>query len=603
MREPENRNMLVSRILVDELIRLGVAGVCISPGSRSTSLAIAISERSDLKRFLILDERSAAYFALGLAQATQLPAVLVCTSGTAAANYLPALVEASQAGVPLIAITADRPAGLRGSGANQTIDQVKLYGDSVRWYTEFPAPGPEFTPGKVRELRTVVDRLHATASGQRPGPVHLNVQFEKPLEPTPDPRLAEESSGDYSRLLEGSWGPGAYSEQVLGRAGVLPPTFDTLPPLLLQHRRGVIVCGPRCQGDDFPAAVSQLGKALGYPILADVLSGVRVHLHADRDSTFGLYENYVGGIPQSPDLVIQFGSLPVSTRLQEYLGRAAGAPRIHVSADGAWADDRWLVTHRVVADPTEMCRSWVNDLPDGIRADAAWMEMWMSRERLAEEVIAEYCARETFEGAWVRELVESADDGSAVFLGNSLPVRHADEYVPVQSKRLEFFANRGASGIDGTLSTALGLAAGRSGGVLAILGDLALLHDLNALLVLKRCALPVKLVVLNNDGGGLFLRLPVAAFEPPFTELFHTPHGRHFGEAARMFELPYRQVAADSKDQTGFASALRAAGPVLIEIESDARAHERARTQIHQQIMARSRDAMLPEIIPQENQV
>lgn len=583
MKRAENRNMLWARVLVDELVRLRLSGVCIAPGSRSAPLAIAFAEREDLPHYVVIDERGAGYFGLGLALTTGRPAALLCTSGTASANFLPAVVEASQAGVPLLVITADRPSGLRDTGSNQTIDQVKLYGNYVRWYADAPAAKSSISAEDLRGLRTLADRMIAAATGARPGPVHLNIQFEKPLEPTLQDNFEEESCAPYELARLGLPDNQPLVEIVRGKPQVSNAEIRNIEDLV-KSTKGIILCGPRCPGGEFPRAVQSLAKALGYPILADTLSGVRVHPDVQKDIVLGLFENYVKELPEHPDVILQFGGMPVSTRLQEYLAKSITAHRVLVTVDGTWADDRAVISRHLVTDPIAFCNA-LSDLSDGFRQeDDSWLEMWVTCEQVARNVINTTCEVETFEGGWVRAVVESVPDGALIFFGNSLPIRHADEFIAPEARDLTFFANRGASGIDGTLSTALGLAAGSRKLVVAVLGDLALLHDLNALMLIRKYGLDSKIVVVNNDGGGLFERLPISRFEPPFTEMFRGPHGLRFEYAARMFGLNYTFVPASQMRRAELVRAMESRGQGLIEIEGDAIHHERTRAGIHERI-------------------
>lgn len=582
MKRPENRNMLWARVWADELGRLDLAGVVLSPGSRSTPLAVAFAEQKALPHYVILDERSAAFFALGMAQATAKPAVLVCTSGTAAANYLPAIVEANQAQIPLLVLTADRPVELRDSGANQTIDQVKLYGDQVRWYVD--AGRPERTPAAptLRALRTLANRAVARSRGPIPGPVHVNFSFDKPLEPVLVPEDLPEAYWDaYAEPIRGREDGRPFVEISGGMAAPADSVNEMLAERIQTAERGWIVCGPRCPGAGFPEAVLALAVRLGWPVFADALSGVRFHpaiAENPADLVLGGYEVYLCGVSEvpAPDLVLQFGAAPVSTALLNRLAGFQGAERVLIGGYGDWGDDAHTLCQKIECDPARACIELMAHLPQPLPEVSGWMQVWASLEAGVRAAQAQVVAAATFEGGRVQELGATLGRRTNLFVASSLPIRHVDEFLGPHAGHWRMFANRGASGIDGTLSSALGVAAALDEPVVVLLGDLALLHDLNALMLIRTLGLNVKVLVINNDGGGIFQRLPIAAFEPVFTQLFATPHGLKFKHAAYQFDLPYVYIGSEDALAPGLAEP----GPALIEIEGDAVAHEAARARI-----------------------
>jgi 2-succinyl-5-enolpyruvyl-6-hydroxy-3-cyclohexene-1-carboxylate synthase len=595
MKAPENRNMLMARVWVDELIRGDLAGVCIAPGSRSTPLAIAFAEQTKTPLFVHVDERSAAFFALGMALATGRPAVVLCTSGTAAANLFPAVVEASLAEIPLLALTADRPTALRHSGANQTMDQVKLFGDHVRWFLELPPAEREPAAASLRGLRTLAASVVSETLSPRPGPVHVNIPFDKPLEPSTRPGDATpEYAAEHAELLDGRAGGQPFTRIMRGRPRLDETETREVAELILNSRRGVIMCGPRCPEGDFPAAVTALAGRLGMPLLAEALSGVRFCPTAQPDRVvFGAYEVYLPdavefGIDE-PDIVVQFGGAPVSGALLNWLTGMSSAIRVQVSAHGAWADEAHGLTHFLETDPAEFCRELEKRAggtapePDAF----AWLEVWRELESHAAAANAEAAGSTPFEGGWVARLAEGLDDKATVMVGSSLAVRHLDEFAGPRPTRWRVFSNRGASGIDGTLSTGLGIAAATGGPVLVLLGDLAMLHDLNALLAIRRFGLDAKVVVINNDGGGIFQRLPIAAYGAHFQELFKTPHGLNFEGAAKQFDLPYVRIENELAEGRRLDEALARPGAALIEIGGDAAHHEEMRRGIRSRFKQR----------------
>jgi len=576
-----NPNPVWAATFVDALIGAGLAAVCISPGSRSTTMALAFADRPELPRTTALDERSAGFFALGMALAADRPVALLCTSGTAAANYYPALIEARMSQIPLIFLTADRPPELRQSGANQTIDQVKLYGDQALWFVDVALPDAAAPAVAMRNLRALAVRAVATANGIVRGPVHLNFPFRPPFEPgSPDSAAAD---GDVTAIIE---------------HGTLLPTAEQcgrLASLIAQFERGLIICGPRCPGGDFSLEVERLAEETGYPLLADPLSGLRFGPWAAHSrQLIGGYEGFLrpGGPDfEGPELLIRFGAIPTSKQLAGYLERTQPGHIIHVRENGVWADDSHSVSQFLQANESAFCRLVRAQLP--ARRPAGGVTIWA--ERFARIEAAYWAAVEEeapallWDGGAVMDLLASLPGDALLFAGNSLPIRHIDQFGRPRERALHVFANRGASGIDGNLSTALGLAAASGKPVTALLGDITLYHDLNALHLIRRHGLSATVVVLNNDGGGIFRRLPVRELEPAFTELFITPHGLDFAHAAAMFGLNYARADSVSSMREALIAARQSVEPLLIEVRTAGDMDSAHHQQLTSRVLARLR--------------
>ena len=638
MQQTANRNTFWAYTLADELLRAGLRQVVIAPGSRSTPLALAFGSLPGLSIYVHLDERGAAFMALGLALASGEPAAVLCTSGTAAANFLPAVVEASQSHIPLLVLTADRPHALRDSGSNQTIDQVKLYGSFPRWTVEVAPPTAQPTEAGIAYLRSLACRALAAAQGLPPGPVHLNLPYSKPLEPIP---AAGDIPAELWDLTHGPAGarPDGAPFVTLGR-GRLAPTqsqIQALEQVVRQARRGLIYCGPRCPGGDFPAAALKLAERSGFPIFADALSGLRFDpaLAGSRALVLGGYETFlqsqaVRALPP-PDLILQFGAVPTSKALADYFEQhktahsAVPCRRIQIEAGGEWADDTFHTNDYLWSDPALTCRELAERLAapaspslpplphagegPGVRAlDSAWVAALERAEQFTWQAIAAACQESFFEGGVLAGLPELLAPGEDLFVGSSLPVRHLDQFARPRPLGIRLFSNRGASGIDGTIASAVGAvnggltpgppgreystpqmwggekdihdlsrSAGTEYGMTLVLGDLAFLHDLNSLLAVRHYGARLTIVVINNDGGGIFQRLPVADFEPLYTQLFRTPHGLHFESAARLFELTYAHVDSYASLRQAFQASPR---PAIIEVVGDAAGNERVRQAI-----------------------
>ncbi len=574
-----NRNTLQAELLVEALVGAGVRHACLSPGSRNTPLVLAFAKRDDVRVTSHLDERCAAFFALGIGVATGAPAVLVCTSGSAAANYFPAIVEAHQSHVPMIVITADRPHELRHSGANQTIDQIKMFGGYALWSVDLPLAEPAPTALALRNLRSTAVRAVAIARGERRGVVHLNAPFRPPLEPTAVPGDVIEAPVMDALVQMPAPAPRAPDAGQIATSAALVERFQ----------RGVIVCGPGCAEDGFRECVLDLAEATGYPILADALSGVRFGPGRAGALVSGAYETYlhpqcaIGKALPRPELVVRFGSVPTSKWLNQFLDEAKPKAVLHVSADGVWADDSHRVTHLVQADPGEFARQ----LALG-RAHSSQRGTELAAYRAAEQAATDAWRHAWSAGAWfdavaVQDVIDLLPEDATLFAGNSLPVRHVDQFGASAGARLFVHANRGASGIDGNVSTALGIGHARPAHALAaVLGDVTLYHDMNGLLAVKRCGVPITLVLLNNNGGGIFRRLAVKDFDPPFTEYFATPHGLDFEHVAKLYGMDYVRVRDRAHFREVFAASVSARASTMIEVVTDAQTDFDARAAVIQ---------------------
>lgn len=571
-----NPNLLLSDLFVDALAKGGLRHVCIAPGSRSTPLALAFAAHADVQIHMQLDERSAGFFALGLALTTDEPVAMLCTSGSAAANFLPAIVEAHESHVPLLVLTADRPPELRGSGANQTMDQLKLYGDHVLMFAEMPLPEAEPPALVQRHVRSMAARAIAMAKGSPQGPVHLNFPFRKPLEPTADEVHARRFPLDapFTRMDRGVLAP---SQQQIA----------DLVDVIRRHERGVIVCGPSRADDYFLEGVIALSEAIGYPIFADALSNVREEagvithydLLLDPKVARGLSDRFM------PDVVIRFGALPTSQVLNDALARCNAQHRIHITENGVWADDDFRTTWQLHAEPASVChRAAV--LLDGKRA-GDWLHAWQESERIAQTALqSELDASAWFDMQAVHDVLAALPFDARLFAGNSLSVRHVDALLQA-GHTIEMFGSRGVSGIDGNVSTVMGIAAADTQQpVVGLIGDITMLHDMNGLLPMKRLQ-NATIVVVNNDGGGIFHRLPIAGIDPPFTDLFLTPHGLRFEHAAKLHGLRYACVENREQLHAVLAKQWLAdndAPAQLIEVITDSRADAAERTKMFKRI-------------------
>jgi 2-succinyl-5-enolpyruvyl-6-hydroxy-3-cyclohexene-1-carboxylate synthase len=637
---PRNRNELWARVLLDELARAGVRHAVVAPGSRSTPLVLALAADPRFRTAVQVDERSAGFLALGVGKATGVPAAVITTSGTAVANLLPAVVEASQAEVPLLLLTADRPSRLRGADANQAIDQVHLFGRYARLFQELsPA---EVSDRTLRHLRSVASRAVAAAVGDPPGPVHLNLAFEKPLEPVPVPGdLPDGLAGTASLALGGRPDSAPFTRIHPRRLHPSDEVLEALAARLASARRPLLVAGPVPRPWESGPAILELARGGGLPLLADPLSGA-------RDDGPGCGYDLALRVPElrsrlAPDLVVRFGTTPSSASLASWLSELRDVPQVVVDGGDRWKDHLGVAAEVVPGDPMRVAADLADRLLARWGGAEAWASLWCRVDAAVRSTLAPALEADFFEGAAAVAAAEHARMGAEagiLFVSNSMPVRDVDALWPLgcgggrpegpmesagapaspdtpavpaspPSPPLRILGNRGASGIDGIVSTALGVAWGSGAPVTVLVGDLALVHDMNGLLRARGFGgadgVKVDFVVVNNNGGGIFHLLPVRDFEPDFTRFVATPHGLEPERIAALHDLPFRRVegrggfgAAGDPDapdapvtpgalpriREGLAWARRQSGSVILEIRTDRDENRRRHVEVAEQVRA-----------------
>jgi 2-succinyl-5-enolpyruvyl-6-hydroxy-3-cyclohexene-1-carboxylate synthase len=576
--DPTNRNTALASAMVEELARCGVRHAVISPGSRSTPLALALWRQPAIEATVIVDERSAGFFALGAAQASGHPTAILCTSGTAAANLHPAICEADEAAVPLIALTADRPPELRGIGAGQTIDQLKLYGEAVRWFREVGMHDAD--DAGLLHLRSVACRAHAAARGEpRPGPVQLNVAFRDPLGPEPHP---EDVTASSPLALEGR-GERPLSAVAAGPAPAEEALLDEIADRVGNSPRGLILCG-RQPDERLAAPVAALASAAGYPILAEPTSQLRLGGH-ERDLVVWPYDWIARSRPAAlaPEAVIRFGDMPTSKALRQWLASLPDLRQVVVDPAFGWNEPTGTAETIVRADASSVAAALATRLGGG---DPTWRDAWLAAGRRAAEAIDSELAStaEATEPGAHAELSRLYRDGDLVYTASSMPIRDQEGFVPSGPARARFLCNRGVNGIDGLISSGLGAAAASGRPAWIVTGDLGLFHDMNGLAALRHVTVPVRIVVLNNDGGGIFEFLPQAAQieRDEFEALLGTPLGIDPAKVAAIHGVPHARV-----DDLG---QLEQAGreTCLIEIPVD----RRRNVELHERVAARVAEAL-----------
>ena len=538
-------NLAWANSLINGLAAAGMRHLVISPGSRSTPIVLAGDRHPQITTHVQIDERCAAFFALGLARHRGQPVAVVATSGSAPTHWYPAVVEANHARIPLILLSADRPPGLHARGANQTIDQNRLFGSHVRAFHD---------PGIAREGENALTAIQALAiqaaqeaCQPEPGPVHINLPFNEPLlpdsAPPPTPSIAEPPSQPEPRQ----------------------PSSTQIRKIAQQinSQPGLILCGPDQFADDFPEQVTALAKALNTPILADPLSNLRFGSH-DRSQIFCRYDAFLRNREiDRPAWVIQFGRPPISKALQQFL-TAQQSLLIPVTPYEEWPDPLYLSSEVIRSDPGAFCSALQRE---SVQAGAEhWIALFRELEQSADIRWPTEDEEPPFEGIIIRQLIDCLPDGCTLFSGNSQPIRQLDSWTGGAEKPLRIVANRGVSGIDGNISTLLGLAAASTRPVIGLIGDLALYHDMNGLLAAKE--LNATLIVFNNGGGAIFGHLPQSNLEQ-FEKYWLTPCNIEISKIADLYNLPFSQVTKSTQFKPALKRALIEKGVSLIEVVID----------------------------------
>ncbi|HZF47932.1 MAG TPA: 2-succinyl-5-enolpyruvyl-6-hydroxy-3-cyclohexene-1-carboxylic-acid synthase [Polyangiaceae bacterium] len=577
-----------ARLFLRAAASAGVRDVVLSPGSRSTPLALAAAESGEVRCHVIVDERSAGFFALGQARASGRPSMLICTSGTAGAHYFPAIIEASQSFLPLVVVTADRPWELQAAAAPQTIDQIKLYGGHVRSFTELGLP--DASPVALRAVARAAAQAVVRSVSPEPGPVHVNARFRKPLEPVlaGGPEPWEEA---WKALME----KGAAVASI-PRIAPDPEAISTLVERCARAERGLIVCGPLLPPSGVASAagklfdlkqhqrsIASLARATGFPVLAEATSQARFGVSPEITSIAAfdaLLRDPALRAELAPDLLIEIGSPPTSQGYADLVAERPGCPRFVLALHG-WNDPSSSAHALLFADPADVCEAVAARLP-APRAGgrAPWIDALARADARAWSIVErELSADRLSEGSVARLVVSACPEGSILAIGNSSPVRDLDMYCPASPRGLRVLHQRGASGIDGLVSGAAGARSVAGGPVTLLLGDLSLLHDLTGLALAREAAAsspsaPLVIVVVQNDGGRIFERLPIGraarssaggVSEDQLERCFTTPQSLAFEPAAAMFGLAYERVETRQALEQALAAAHARSGATLIE--------------------------------------
>ena len=550
-------NFLWTQLLVEELLRNGINQFFISPGSRSTPLTLAIARNKRTQGFLHFDERGAGFAALGYGQATGKPAVVVCTSGTAAANYFPVVIEASMSRIPMIILTADRPSELRDTGANQAIDQVKMYGDYVRWFQDMPCPSIEIKP---EYLLTTIDQAVYQAKDNLPGPVHLNCMFREPLAP-------DDNQIDYNDYLSGlsNWKNNSNPYTKYRKPILLPEPskLESLSDKIKNNSKGIILCG-KIKDDNDRQSIIQFAELVSYPVFADITSGLKSDKSPNIINHELLFDSGFSDDDLKPEYIIHFGGVMISKRLNQWLTEIKPDNYIHINNHSFRQDPLHIVTERYHCEIASFINELLLHLND-LKPDRQWLNGLIDKcnKNKIENIENESILSESI----VAGLVSShIDSGSSLFLGNSLAIRMMDKQMNPECPKIPIGFNRGASGIDGCIASSIGYSLGLGKPVSLLVGDLSLLHDLNSLAMISESKHPITIVLLNNNGGGIFNRLSISKQKDVFEKYWLTPHGMTFEKVSEQFELDYYKPSTPDEFITNYASAQESGKSSLIEV-------------------------------------
>ncbi len=540
-------NTLWASLVIEELVRNGVQQFVISPGSRSTPLTAAAARHPQAHCFICHDERGAAFMALGYAKAVNRPAALVCTSGTAAANYFPAVIEASTDFIPMLVLSADRPPEQQDSGANQTIFQQKLFGTYARWFFQMPTPDPQIQPEFVL---TTIDQAVARSRQTPAGPVHINFMFRKPLEPQEAPEVP--SLENWKTL-----------DKPYTRYQIDPPrpdaeTIQLTLNLIQNTKQGLIVLGRLHPSQQGAGKILELIQRLGWPVYADIASGFRLGF-----AELPHVEEFAANLQPEPNTVLFLGGPILSKRVQQWLASLAPSTFIQVHNSPNQLDPNHQVRHRIISDVTDFCEILLTQLAPLPQPKS------IGTRGFCQSALDAFFANTTglSEPRMARLISQLLPKQHGLVLGNSMPVRDMNSFAVLDGASPHVCTNRGASGIDGTIASAVGFAAGQQQPVTLLIGDVAFLHDLNSLQLVGNSEYPIHIICLNNNGGGIFSFLPISQHKDVFP-FFETPHFRQFEHAARLFDLNYFRPKTKDEFISVYQKVIAEGTSTLIEISS-----------------------------------
>jgi 2-succinyl-5-enolpyruvyl-6-hydroxy-3-cyclohexene-1-carboxylate synthase len=574
----ENLNTFWANLIVEELVRCGVDYFCISPGSRSTPLTVAVARNKKAKSIVCYDERNSAFHALGYARASGKPAAIITTSGTACANLYPAIIEASNDNLPMVILTADRPPELIDTSANQTINQPNMFAAYTRWQFDLPCPDENIPPEMVL---TTIDQSVFRSRYSNPGPVHINCRYRKPLEPTD-----AKPPADYTKNIQ-AWTDSTEPFTKYEYPGIVATgeNLIALADAIHQTARGMIIVGKLNSGDERKAVMGIINM-LNWPVYADITSGLRL-----TDCTTNVIRYFDQELlsdefnkKAAPSLVLHFGGRKTSKRVDEFLDQYRPDKYIVINNTPQRQDPIHAVTAYLQGDVVDTCEGLMDRTQLLEQSDYAgfYADKALHADAIIERSI--YSKKWMSEPFIARELSKIIPDNSSLVLSSSMPIRDVDLYSVSGRSGITVAANRGVSGIDGVISTASGFAAGKKELTTLLIGDMAFIHDINALAVLKTLDIPVIVIVVNNRGGGIFHFLPISQVEDVFEDYFAVPHDFAFKGACETFGIDYYNPGSKTEFTSTYKAVVINAVPAVIEIDTNREENLKLRRTIKQQI-------------------
>lgn len=560
MKKHINRNILWADLFVEQLAACGVKYACISPGSRSTPLTYAFSHNRKIKKYLIIDERSSGFFALGLAKSTNSPVAVITTSGTATAELYPAIVEAFQQRTPLIICTGDRPPELYGCGANQTINQINIYGNHIRKF--FNAGIPSINESKLKSVKRIAAEAFNISLIMDRGPVHVNFPFRKPFEPDSFTNEVDTSflkkvhSIDYKEKNPVN----SYSEKKIASA------FKKIN----YTEKGIIVCGPGEQSKAFYKLLNRFSAKTKFPIFADSSSSARFINNKYIITNYNSFLRLDDFIKKyDPELILQFGAAPTTKHFLEFFEKSK-AEKILINEFGDLLDPSRTSNVIIKIQPEHFLRNFIEGNFDS-KSVPVYSNSIKVLDKIINNVRNRFIAKSKFpfEGRIVTELLSIIPSGSNLIVSNSMPVRDLDYFAEAAKNNIKVYSNRGASGIDGMNSTALGIAASSKRKTILITGDLSFYHDLNGLLTGRNYKIPIIIILVNNNGGAVFEMLPIKRQKNIFNEYFKTPHNLNFKKIVHGYDGHFMNIKNWKSFRTEFSKALNRKTFTVLHFKTD----------------------------------
>ncbi|GBD91858.1 2-succinyl-5-enolpyruvyl-6-hydroxy-3-cyclohexene-1-carboxylate synthase [bacterium BMS3Abin04] len=568
MKNHVNRNFLWAQIFVEQLSKSGVKYASISPGSRSTPLTLAFSENSKIKTFVNIDERTSGFFALGLANKTNSPVAVVTTSGTATANLYPAIIEAFQQRIPLIVCTADRPPEMQNCGANQTINQQNIYANHIRYFANIGLPS--LSMNKINRLKKITHTAVQNSLIFKRGPIHLNFPFRKPFEPK---TFTDSISKDFitkSKVF-------IYSKAGISKTDLLSKNkIAEFTGAVKKYRKGIIICGGYNYSNKFPEICTSFASKLGYPIFAEGNSGLRFSNSSKKlvlsNSTAFLKSDALKKIIRA-EIIIQFGNTPISNIVQNFIKKSK-ADKYLINSFGDYQDPSRTAQNVFAITPEDFCRSFLDSTKNlNFTRSKEWINKLLTYEKISEDIKREKIenAKFPFEGRIVTETFKLIPNNTNFMFSNSMPVRDLDFFASFNKKYINIFSNRGASGIDGIISTAAGVAVESVNPTVLIIGDLAFYHDMNSLLILRKQKIPLVIILIDNNGGGIFNMLPISSYRKSFTNYFRAPLDIDLLSFAKSYGGNSYEIENWEDLNTHFLSALKRKRFTVLRIKTNAK--------------------------------